>query len=104
MKVDYRPVRYEFRPVRAGRGGGFRLERSDIRYERSDFGLVRADFRPERAASMLAGLRPKALSVSTNFYMQYGSNGKENSVLCYFTQTGRPRAIYGQQYPLPCFA
>ena len=82
MKVDLRPMRYEFRPVGAGRGG-FRRVRSDFRYERSDFGLLRADCRPERAASMLkrlhfrpqwAGLRPKASSVSTDFYMQYGIN------------------------------
>ena len=70
MKVDFRPARYEFRPVRAGRGG-FMYDWSDFRYERSDFGLVTADFRPERAASMIkrlhfrpqwAGLKPESVS------------------------------------------
>ena len=96
-RLDMRPERLDLRPVKLD----LKPERLNLRPERPDLRSQKPDLRPEGPDE---GARGGRINKQTN---------KQTKVpLCStglrplrgrYPKTGRPRAICGQRYPLPCF-
>ena len=89
-RADFRPLKADFRPLRTD----FKHLRTDLRSERADFRSERADFEGRDGRTNKRTNERKSPCVLQDF-VPFGAAAQK--------PTGRPRAICGQRYPLPCF-